>query len=239
MIYIIILLSLLFLSMGIFINKKNANDWVNIYNNNPEKKQQYIYLTLPFFKKFHRFLGTSLFVLFFTLRYAFGEEVAGLIFVAYILLSYLYFAYKINNLVKETKTVEAKIVIIITTIALAFLSVTLVNVFKENQITITSNKVVISGMYGEEFSVSEIDTVMIVDSIPKIKLRSDGFSIGSINKGYYLTQNEETVKLILNSNNKPYMLIIKNNGNKIYLSTLHNHVEDIFTEIKKTVNKQL
>ena len=233
MIYIIIFISILFLGIGSFINKKNADDWVNIYNNNPEKKEQYINLTLPFFKNFHKFLGISLFVLSFTLKYTFGEEVTGVFLVVYILLAYIYFAYKSNKLAKGLNVVEAKIIIAITFIALAFFIGTLFNGYKENQITIKNNRVVISGMYGEEISFSEIDTIMIIESIPKIKLRSDGFSLGSVNKGYYLTQSNETIKLLLNSENKPYLLIIKNNGNKVYLSTINNHIEDILTGIKK------
>jgi len=233
MIYIIIFISILFLGIGSFINKKNADDWVNIYDNNPEKKEQYINLTLPFFKKFHKFLGISLFVLSFTLKYTFGEEVTGVFLVVYILLAYIYFAYKSNKLAKGLNVVEAKIIIAITFIALAFFIGTLFNGYKENQITIKNNRVVISGMYGEEISFSEIDTIMIIESIPKIKLRSDGFSLGSVNKGYYLTQSNETIKLLLNSENKPYLLIIKNNGNKVYLSTINNHIEDILTGIKK------
>lgn len=53
-----------------------------------------------------------------------------------------------------------------------------------------------------------------------------------LKKGYFKTDTDEKVKLILNAENKPYILITKLDGKKIYYSAKEESNEKLFKKIK-------
>ncbi|GAA4409902.1 hypothetical protein GCM10023187_33850 [Nibrella viscosa] len=60
--------------------------------------------------------------------------------------------------------------------------------------------------------------VDLVDQLPAIILRTNGFALGTVWKGYFKTSEVKTVKLILNSDQKPLIRIVKIDGKQIYFS---------------------
>ncbi|MEI8048480.1 MAG: hypothetical protein WCI92_13940 [Bacteroidota bacterium] len=90
-------------------------------------------------------------------------------------------------------------------------------------------------MYGEEISASGILFVCLVDSLPIITLRINGFGLGNIRKGYFRTSNGVVVKLIMNSGNNPCILITKKSGEEIFYSAREIPNKTIFAEIQKKI----
>ncbi len=82
---------------------------------------------------------------------------------------------------------------------------------------------------------SEIQSIELVDQLPEIILKTNGFALGTINKGFFKTKNEEIVKLILNSDNKPVILFTKTDGKKIYYSAKDKSNKIVVDEMRKTL----
>ena len=91
------------------------------------------------------------------------------------------------------------------------------------------------GSYGEILKRPEIQSIELVAHLPEITSKTNGFALGTIKKGYFKTKNGETVKLIINSDNKPIMLFTKTDGNKIYYSAAGKSNEEIVDEINKVL----
>ncbi len=88
-----------------------------------------------------------------------------------------------------------------------------------------------SGMYGFEINISEIDSVNLVDNIPTIKLRTNGFSFGVVKKGFFNLDKYGKSRLLINSDIPPYLIISKTDGEK----TIMNFKDK--TETEKTYNQ--
>ena len=105
--------------------------------------------------------------------------------------------------------------------------------YKETKLILNSNSIEFQGDYGEIVPFEGIKSIQLVNEKPKIIKRTNGFSAGTIKKGYYETDKGEIVKLILNEENKPYILITKSDGKKIYYSAKEESNEKLFDSINK------
>jgi alpha-acetolactate decarboxylase len=79
-----------------------------------------------------------------------------------------------------------------------------------------------------------LKTIEIVNELPEITLRTNGFASGNVQKGYFETKSKENVKLIINGDQRPVILITNLRDKKIYYSAKKKSNEDIFKELKKT-----
>ncbi len=87
-------------------------------------------------------------------------------------------------------------------------------------------------MYGEKIAFSDIEKVEIVDLIPKIEYKKNGYSTGNIKKGYFKTQNGEDIKLIINKPEPLYIFIETTQGGKLYFNTTLETEENLLKQIK-------
>ncbi len=77
-----------------------------------------------------------------------------------------------------------------------------------------------------------MESVVLLQDLPKIRYKSNGYALGSVSKGWFKTDNEK-VKLILNTNTGPYILITKTDGQKVYYVAKSGSTEEQFLELKK------
>lgn len=91
MIYGIIGLSLLFVAIGLALTENNAKYILSGYNTMSEedRKKVDIKAYIPFFRKFHIFLGASLLLLGSALTYLISEEAGGIFLSIYPILGYI------------------------------------------------------------------------------------------------------------------------------------------------------
>lgn len=94
----------------------------------------------------------------------------------------------------------------------------------------------IGGMYGETIPLSNIESIVLLDTLPRITFRENGFALGRISKGYFRTADKERVKLILNTKTPPYILITKTNSRKIYYSARSASTLEQFRQKTETLN---
>ena len=103
---------------------------------------------------------------------------------------------------------------------------------------ITNDHITFTGMYGFTMHVSEIDTIELSDTIPTIKMRTNGFSSGAVNKGFFNLDTFGKTRLLIHSDNTPFLIISKSNSDKIIINYKDKaKTEQVFEEIKALINK--
>lgn len=238
MLYVLIGISLLFGLIGFIVTTKNAKYILSGYNTLSEKEQQKIDIEpyLLFFKKFQIFLGVSLLSIGLLLYFFVSENAAGIFLSLYPIVAYIYCIWKSNSYYNGVSSKNSKVGIFVLTGVFIFVIALLGLGFKEDKLTVTKALIHIGGTYSEDIPKAEIDTIYLVNQTPKISYKSNGFALGSINKGYFKTKEGEEIKLILNSKNKPYIFILKKSGAKIYFSAKDRSNEEIYREIQLTLS---
>ena len=103
---------------------------------------------------------------------------------------------------------------------------------KENQLKINFESIEFQGSYGEKILASNIQSIELVKELPKISLKTNGFALGSVKKGFFKTEEGEKIKLIINAEQSSVLLITKKNGQKIYYSAKNESNFNIVSELK-------
>jgi len=237
MIYIIIGTGLLFVAIGCIVTDKNAKYLLSGYNTMSEedRKRVDIKAYIPYFRKFHIFLGISLLVFGAALTYFIGKNVGGIFMAVYPILAYIYFITTSSKYSKGLNTKWNKAGVIVLVGTLLFIIGLLGYGFKENKLIYDSNNIEFNGSYGETMAQSEIQSIELVGGLPEITSKTNGFALGTIKKGYFKTKNGEIVKLILNSDNMPIILFTMTDGRKIYYAAKNKSNEEIVDEIRKVL----
>lgn len=232
--YILIGMSLLFITIGFIVTENNAQYLLAGYNtmSKEERIKVDIKSYISYLRKFHIFLGVSFFVIGTLLTYFADDTVAGIFTGIYPILAYVFFFISSYKYFKEVNSVKNKTGIFILLGALIFIIIIFQRGIKEDKLILHNNTLEIEGSYGEIITKKEIKSIELVSQKPKITLRTNGFAVGNIKKGYFKTDQGEKVKLILNGDNKPYILIIKLNRQKIYYSAKKESNEKLLQKIK-------
>jgi len=228
-----IVLGIVFISLGFLINERNAASILsNMDKKSLEENKNFLLSNFVlFFRQFHFVLGGS-FIVFAIFFYLFwGEDALGMLLAFYPILAYLLFIVKAKRFYSGNEKMALNIAfwgLIITGISIGLLLFAGNNksdvIFEETQFKIT-------GMYGENISYLDIDSIQLVEMLPVIAFKTNGFALKTIKKGYFKLKNGEKVKLILNSMAKPYLYIKLKSGRKIYFSTSKEINKAIYHEL--------
>lgn len=104
---------------------------------------------------------------------------------------------------------------------------------QDNKIEIGNNIIKIKGDYGMEIKTNEIKTIQLVDKLPEISIRTNGFALQTIKKGYFKTANGEKIKLLINTDKQPIIYITTTDNQKIYYSSKNESNLIILNELKQ------
>lgn len=240
MLYVIIGLAILFASLGYLITEKNAKYLLSGYNTMHEEDRKKFDLKafLNYFKKFHLFLGSSFLILGIFLFYAINETVTSIFMAVYPLSAYIVLAWRSKSFrhSSDRKSTYASMIILFTSLILVA-GIFIVGL-KQDKMIIGENEVVIKGIYGEKILFSEIASLKMIEETPPISIRTNGFSAGKVNKGYFKTNEGEIVKLILNADQLPCIQITKKDGRKIFFSARKELNESIYTALIQKIDSK-
>jgi len=64
-----------------------------------------------------------------------------------------------------------------------------------------------TGLHGADLALADIESVTLVDNIPRILRRTNGFSSGGLLRGNFLLEEWGKGKLFINRNSPPYLLV--------------------------------
>jgi len=84
--------------------------------------------------------------------------------------------------------------------------------------TINNDSIRFSGMYGFELNLNEIQHIELLNQIPTINKRTNGFSFWTIKKGTYNLDQFGNCRLLIHSDMPPYLLVSKKSGDKIIIN---------------------
>ena len=95
-----------------------------------------------------------------------------------------------------------------------------------------------TGMYGFEVSIDEIANVELSDTLPSIKIRTNGFSFGAIKKGFFNLDKFGKSRLLIHSESAPYLILSKTNKDRIIMSFKDkNETKKLHDEIKGLIER--
>ncbi len=228
------IISMLFIAIAFMVTEKNARYILAGYNTMSEAERNAFDIKsyIPFFRKFYIFLGGSLFVIGIILFYLINENAVSVFLVIYPIVAHFYSISKSSTYYKGLNSKKYKWAYIVLGATLLFVAILFSTGNRESELIFDSQKIEIKGMYGEVLTPDQITSIELVNELPEIALRTNGFSSGTVNKGYYDTRGGENIKLIINAEHPPYILISNTKGKKIYYSSRSKSNVEIFNELK-------
>lgn len=234
--------SIIFIGLAFLVNEKNAKYLLAGYNTmSQEERQKFdIKSYIPFFRKFHIFLGISLFIICLAIHKLVNPDWSFIVMVTYPLLAYVFFIWKGNQFSKSSDRKQKRknnIALWIVIVTFLAISAMLHHSMQDNTLEIHPNTIEIKGEYGTKLQKNEIKSVELVDKLPKITAKINGVALESIKKGYFKTENGEKVRLLLYTQNPPFIYLTTNEGQKIYYSSKNKSNQLLFDELKNGLKK--
>lgn len=239
----ILILSSIFILIAFIVTEKNAKYLLSGYNTMSEEDRQNIDIKsyIHYFRNFHLFLGISLLIISLVLFYFINPDWSILFIGTYPIMAYTFFIWRGNRYVKtknkKQKIMTAVSIFIMLTLFL-YIVFDLVTTLKNNEIVFTDNKIEITGEYGTKINTTEIKSIELVDQLPEIASKTNGFSLATIKKGDFKTKDKKNVKLFINSQKTPIILIKATNNQQIYYSSKEKSNEEIFNELSRKIAKK-
>ena len=105
---------------------------------------------------------------------------------------------------------------------------------RQTSIDIDSHDISISGLYGEVVDRSSIISITLVNDIPDIDYRVNGYSLGDDNLGKFKTDDGKIVMLYTHSQDTPFIKITRLHAPDIYINT--SNPDQTFSLFHQMVN---
>lgn len=138
----------------------------------------------------------------------------------------------------QNKTKKTKFTYYILGSVIAFVIGLITYGYLPSKAIIINDTIRFTGMYGFEMNTSEIESIELTNTIPTIKMRTNGFSFGLVNKGFFNLDKFGKTRLLIHSDKSPFLIISKNDADKIIINFRDKiETEQIFGEIKTLINK--
>ncbi len=157
----------------------------------------------------------------------------------YPIICYTYFIWKSNNFyLQKTKKQNTITYLAITSmiILLGLIIFEFNTTLKDNEITVGNSKLEISKDYGCIIDFKNIKTITLENKIPEISSKINGSNLEVIKKGYFKTKENQNVKLLINSNTKPIIVITTKDNKMIFYSAKEKSNTEIYNQIIKKIN---
>lgn len=123
-------------------------------------------------------------------------------------------------------------IIVVTLVAVAVL---MIFSSQATKVTFLDEGLQVHGMYGEMYSWSAIEEATLLETLPKIEARTNGSAIGPNLRGNFRTSDYGAVKLFVNRNNPPFILLQSNGKIAIFNLTEADETKDAYDEIAKRI----
>ncbi len=106
--------------------------------------------------------------------------------------------------------------LIITAVILIGVGIWLFYIFssgaKEPVVNISDSSFKVTGMYGKTYNFSDITSITLESSLPKIEKRTNGYSLHGVLKGTFVLDSLGTCRLFLSNETEPFIFININNS---------------------------
>jgi hypothetical protein len=220
--------------IGIGFLVKSAPDLIAGYNtmSQDEKKSVDIKGLSTFMRNGLITIGLSILIGYYLFKWIGFTMIANLMILIVTLVGVTILVIKAQKFDKN-KTKRTKLTYIILGLVFLFVIGIITYGFIPSKVTYLDDSIRFTGMYGLEISIGEIENVVLSDELPTIKLRTNGFSFGSIKKGFFNLDKFGKSRLLIHSDLAPYLILTKNNEEKVIINfKAKNETEKIYEKIK-------
>ncbi|KAA0992419.1 DUF3784 domain-containing protein [Dyadobacter aurulentus] len=241
MIIIALVLSLIFFALGFIVTKNNARYILSGYNTMSEQDRQQFDIVsyIKLFKQFHLILAATLFGGVCLLSLV-NNNWASLFMTVYPLVAYLYFLirsakYHKGKFGRKAGAYMAGGVLVV---VIAVLLISSLTDYKSSELSLGSERLEIKGSYGLTLGKSEILEQKVVDQLPPISYKSNGFAAGDYAKGRFKTSDGKSVWLFVNKKAGHFLLIRSSKGD-IYYSHDEMDIQQLSRNVAQWLARKL
>lgn len=101
---------------------------------------------------------------------------------------------------------------------------------------VTGSTVRFTGMYGFTMNIADIKEVALTDRRPGIMLRTNGFNLGTINKGYFKLREHGKTRLLLHSDKPPFLMLSDKDGKLTIINYRDaSETEQVYEKIRSLI----
>lgn len=127
-------------------------------------------------------------------------------------------ANKLGNSKFQNKTAGIIAGLVIFVIVGGFVCFTIMGSFAKPTYSVSKNSLTISGQYGVKIDLSGAAAAHILSQVPATETKTNGASIGNIEKGYFKISGTEVYCNVMDKNQSDYILITGKDGSKYYIN---------------------
>ncbi|PWJ60053.1 PH (Pleckstrin Homology) domain-containing protein [Dyadobacter jejuensis] len=232
MLYVTAFISLVFISLGFGLTTKNARYLLSGYNTMSEEQRAKVDIQalVPYFKRFHIFLGISLFVGT-SLLWLVDWNLASLFMTTYPLFAYGYFLWRAAKFYQDRTHVKRNYFVtgfmLLLALVIGFFEI---KGFKGNDLLIQEDALVIEGSYGMVIPRQQVKEINMVERIPPISIKVNGFAAGYMAKGSFKTQDGKVVKLFVNKK-YPQAIYIRTDQHDVYYNATPEQMKSLYAQL--------
>ncbi|MBE6054933.1 MAG: DUF3784 domain-containing protein [Clostridium sartagoforme] len=220
---IILIISLIFIVLGLVISKYKCYWLISGYNtySKEEKSRVEIDKVAKHMGRMFYLISLVLFLAGIVSYYIEISTFPFIIVIMIIIFGYLVYMQRYDH---NKKSKSETIFIVVIAFITFFTMIIVFSSGKEpNEIRVEDSNIIIDGSFGTTIEKEDINEVSIVDEIPKITMKINGYSDGSsVEKGEFRLENGDKVKLYIQSNKGPYIKI-STNSYDIYINYEDNN----------------
>ncbi len=239
--YLAIAFAVFFLFIAFLVTESNARYLLAGHTRMDEIERSEFDLPgyIAYFRKFHIILTVSFLIICSTLHFLFGDSISGLFLVAYPITAYVFFLwdsqkFKIGIQSKAAAKMGVWLLAIIGILAIGFMLWGVQPV----KVELGDNYIQLSGAYGKMIPYSDITSVVLINNIPDIKGKTQGYQIGQVLKGNFKL-NDKTIVLMLVDKREPHTLKIQRSEKPtIYISSTQIDEEVLIRIIEGKLQKK-
>lgn len=206
--FIQLLVVLIFLLIGWAIVKKEAYGLISSFRSRPKEEQEELIQNGYPQKTGKLLIGTAIILLmmlpllFTSFPYAIEAQIGVMVFL--LLGGFIYLSkYEVPKKRKKSYIISTSIAVV----TFGFLFVVSYLGFQEAELTLKENSLEISGVYGEEWWYEDITQIELLEEMPEVLLRTNGYGMQSISKGHFKVKDYGSSLLFIYKGHSPYLLI--------------------------------
>lgn len=110
---------------------------------------------------------------------------------------------------------------------------------KPVEIIVSNKSLLVKGMYGFVLPIHNIREVALVEKLPNITLRTNGYSSGTTKKGYFNLEEYGDCRLFLCSDSSPYLIIVEESGSRTIINLEdRKNTETTYQQLTQLISKK-
>lgn len=215
------------------IVRKKEYSLISGFYNRPKEEQEYL-IENGYVEKLGKIFLYSFYILLLAIlltvfRVPYGPLIGFSLFIVFLLGGLIYLQkYELPH--KRKKSLW--IIGIISTITIGIIAVGVFIGSTNNDITIENEKLIINGMYGVEWTFDKIAKVELLDELPEVLKRTNGFSTENVRKGLFkLEEPYGQGKLFVTGKEGPFLYIALDDGYVILNRESKQETVDIYEKL--------